>query len=269
MAPNTFRRILSSLMDRAASIGFFVKQDLIDRYRSDVLGVVWLFLQPLIYIALFSAVFSTLMAARLPGVAGGFGYTVYLISGLLVWNAFSQSFSRLSTWYRDRAHLYRKVPLGLISPPMSVPVSELVIYLISMLFFAIFLLAIGHSITWHWLWLIPAVLLLMGVSYSLGIIAGMLEVFIPDLRRFVPILLQIGFWLTPIVYTPDILPPAMQSLQSFNPIAAALGSVHAVVVYGRPPGMQALTIMLALLAVSAVLLVMLHVRIKKVLRDAL
>lgn len=269
MAPTTFRRILSSLMDRAASIGFFVKQDLIDRYRSDVLGVVWLFLQPLIYIALFSAVFSTLMAARLPGVAGGFGYTVYLISGLLVWNAFSQSFSRLSTWYRDRAHLYRKVPLGLISPPMSVPVSELVIYLISMLFFAIFLLAIGHSITWHWLWLIPAVLLLMGVSYSLGIIAGMLEVFIPDLRRFVPILLQIGFWLTPIVYTPDILPPAMQSLQSFNPIAAALGSVHAVVVYGRPPGMQALTIMLALLAVSAVLLVMLHVRIKKVLRDAL
>lgn len=269
MAPNTPRRILSSLMDRAASIGFFVKQDLIDRYRSDVLGVVWLFLQPLIYIALFSAVFSTLMAARLPGVAGGFGYTVYLISGLLVWNAFSQSFSRLSTWYRDRAHLYRKVPLGLISPPMSVPVSELVIYLISMLFFASFLLAIGHSITWHWLWLIPAVLLLMGASYSLGIIAGMLEVFIPDLRRFVPILLQIGFWLTPIVYTPDILPPAMQSLQSFNPIAAALGSVHAVVVYGRPPGMQALTIMLALLAVSAVLLVMLHVRIKKVLRDAL
>lgn len=36
-------RILSSLGDRAASIGFFVKQDLIDRYRSDVLGVVWLF----------------------------------------------------------------------------------------------------------------------------------------------------------------------------------------------------------------------------------
>ena len=269
MAPPTPRRILSSLMDRAASIGFFVKQDLIDRYRSDVLGVVWLFLQPLIYIALFSAVFSTLMAARLPGVVGGFGYTVYLISGLLVWNAFSQSFSRLSTWYRDRAHLYRKVPLGLISPPMSVPASELVIYLISMLLFAIFLLAIGHPITWHWLWLIPAVLILMGLSYSMGIIFGMLEVFIPDLRRFVPILLQIGFWLTPIVYTPDILPAAMQSFQSFNPIAPALSSVHQVVVYGRSPSIQSLVIMLMVFTVSAVLMVILHARIKKVLRDAL
>lgn len=262
-------RILSSLGDRAASIGFFVKQDLIDRYRSDVLGVVWLFLQPLIYIALFSAVFSTLMQARLPGVAGGFGYTVYLIAGLLAWNAFSQSFSRLSTWYRDRAHLYRKVPLGLVSPPVSVPVSEFVIYVISMALFAIFLFAIGHPITWNWLWLIPVLMLLLGFSYGLGIVVGMLEVFIPDLRRFVPILLQIGFWVTPIVYTIDILPASMQAIQSGNPMAPALASVQRIVVYGQPPQAQAIGVLVAIVLTSGIAMMALHHRIKKALRDAL
>ena len=75
------RSIFAPLTDRLSSIQFFVRQDLIDRYRTDLLGMVWLFLQPLIYIALFSAVFSTLMRARLPGVETGYGYTVYLIAG--------------------------------------------------------------------------------------------------------------------------------------------------------------------------------------------
>ncbi len=262
-------RIWSAIADRFFSIGFFVRQDLIDRYRSDLLGVVWLFLQPLIYIALFSAVFSTLMRARLPGIESGYGYTVYLIAGLLAWNAFSQSLMRLSTWFRDRAHLYRKVPMGLISPPVSIVVSELIIYLISMLLFVVFLLGIGHPISWQWLWLAPILLLLMGVSYSVGLLCGMLDVFIPDLRRLVPIVLQIGFWLTPIVYTIDILPSGLQSIQGYNPVAAGITSVHQVVVYGRPPASSSLAILVVTLAVSAALLMFLHHRIHKALRDAL
>ncbi len=266
MAP---ARVWSAIADRFSSIGFFVRQDLIDRYRSDLLGVVWLFLQPLIYIALFSAVFSALMQARLPGIESAYGYPVYLIAGLLAWNAFSQSLMRLSTWFRDRAHLYRKVPMGLVSPPISIIVSELIIYVISMALFVVFLLGIGHSITWQWLWLIPILLLLMGVSYSVGLLCGMLEVFIPDLRRLVPIVLQIGFWLTPIVYTIDILPPGLQSIQGYNPVASGITSVHQVVVYGKAPLTQSLLVLVGTLLVSGVLMMLLHHRIHKALRDAL
>ena len=263
------RSILAPLADRLTSIKFFVRQDLIDRYRTDLLGTVWLFLQPLIYIALFSAVFSTLMRARLPGVETGYGYTVYLIAGILAWNAFSQSLSRLSTWYRERAHLYRKVPMGLVSPPVSVLVSELIIYLISMALFAIFLLAIGHPITWQWLWLAPILFLLLGIAYSLGLIGGMLEVFIPDLRRLIPILLQLGFWLTPIVYTVDILPAGLQGFQQSSPFAAGIMSVHQVVVYGRAPDLSHLGFLSMTLLLSIAVFILLHARIHKALRDAL
>ncbi len=267
--PMPRRSILAPLADRLTSIQFFVRQDLIDRYRTDLLGTVWLFLQPLIYIALFSAVFSTLMRARLSGVETGYGYTVYLIAGILAWNAFSQSLSRLSTWYRERAHLYRKVPMGLISPPVSVLVSELIIYLISMALFAIFLLAIGHPITWQWLWLAPILFLLLGIAYSIGLIGGMLEVFIPDLRRLIPIFLQLGFWLTPIVYTVDILPSGLQGFQQSSPFAAGIMSVHQVVVYGRAPDLSHLAFLSMTLFVSMGVFVVLHARIHKALRDAL
>jgi lipopolysaccharide transport system permease protein len=97
----------------------------------------------------------------------------------------------------------------------------------------------------------------------------MLEVFIPDLRRFVPILLQIGFWVTPIVYTIDILPASMQAIQSGNPMLPALASVQRIVVYGQPPQPQALGILLAIVLAFGVAMMFLHHRTKKALRDAL
>jgi len=257
------------LRRQARGIWFFVRQDLVDRYRSDWLGVSWLFLQPLIYIVLFSTVFSALMRARLPGVESGHGYTIYLISGLLVWNLFAQSVSRLSTWYRDRAHLYRKVSIGLLGPPLSILISELTIYIVSMSFFSIFLLGIGYPISWQWAWLLLVVGVFLTFAFAVGLIAGMLEVFIPDIRRVIPIALQIGFWLSPIVYTVDILPTALQNAQDWNPIAMILQSVRQVILYGSALSLNFLLLPIAAAMTLLWALIILHRRIHRALRDAL
>ena len=251
------------------AIWFFVRQDLVDRYRSDWLGVSWLFLQPLIYIVLFSTVFSALMRARLPGVESGHGYTIYLISGLLVWNLFAQSVSRLSTWYRDRAHLYRKVSIGLLAPPLSVLFSEFVIYVVSMSFFSIFLWVIGHPISWHWVWLLLVMGTFLTFAFGVGVIAGMLEVFIPDIRRVIPIALQIGFWFSPIVYTVDILPDALQNAQQWNPVTMILQGVRQIILYGKPLSIDFILFPATAAVISVWILVILHRRIHRVLRDAL
>ena len=65
-------------------------------------------------ILLFAIVFSSIMQVRLPDLNSSFGYTVYLIAGILIWNAFAQSVTRLSGWYRDRANLYQKIPFSLL-----------------------------------------------------------------------------------------------------------------------------------------------------------
>ena len=254
---------------RLATLGFFVRQDLVQRYQADILGMAWLVLQPLITIALFAVVFSALMRARLPGLDPTFGYTIYLIAGILAWNAFAQSITRLSGWYRDRAGLYQKLALGLYLPPLSVVASEGVLYTLGMVIFVIGLLLHGHGVSLHWL-LLPAVLALLSViTFSLGLSLGLLEVFIPDIRRAVPIGLQLGFWLTPIVYTPDILPNWVRPLIDLNPLTHALGALQAIVVFQQMPSLRSLLLLALLAVLSVATLVWLGQRLRKAVRDAL
>lgn len=257
------------IAQRLRTTAFFVRQDLIDRYRADFLGMAWLVLQPLITIALFSVVFSTLMRARLPGLDPTFGYTVYLITGILAWTAFAQALGRLSGWYRDRAALYNKLALGLFAPPASVLVSEALVYLVGMVLFCFFLLFIGHPIGWYWLWLPLVVGLFLAMAYGLGLSLGLLEVFIPDIRRAVPIFLQLGFWLTPIVYTLDILPQRLQQALTFSPLALALGLIQQLVVFGQSPAWPALIALSAWSFASLGLVWVLGRRLQKAVRDAL
>jgi lipopolysaccharide transport system permease protein len=258
-----------SVLQRFRSTAHFVRQDLVERYRNDFLGMAWLVIQPLILIVLFSVVFSSLMRARLPGLDPTFGYTVYLITGILAWNAFAQTLSRLSGWYRDKAGLYRKLALGLYVPAFSVVVSEFLIYCVAMALFAVFLLLVGHPLSWQWLWLPLLIGLFMAFGFGLGLILGLLEVFIPDIRRAVPLVLQLGFWLTPIVYTLDILPSSVRQLVELSPVTLAMHQLHQVVVFGEPPRLADLLWLLAVALLSLALLRWLGQRLKKVLRDAL
>lgn len=257
------------VLQRFRSTAHFVRQDLVERYRNDFLGMAWLVIQPLILIVLFSVVFSSLMRARLPGLDPTFGYTVYLITGILAWSAFAQTLSRLSGWYRDKAGLYRKLALGLYVPAFSVVVSEFLIYLVAMALFAVFLLVVGHPLSWQWLWLPLLMSLFMALGFGLGLVLGLLEVFIPDIRRAVPLVLQLGFWLTPIVYTLDILPSTVRQLVELSPVTLAMRQLHQVVVFGEPPRLGDLLWLFAVALLSLALLRWLGQRLQKVLRDAL
>ena len=252
-----------------ARIWYFARKDLIDRYQGDLLGVAWLLLQPLVTILLFAVVFTQLMRARLPGLDPSFGYTLYLISGILVWNAFSSCLSRLSGWYRDQAGLYRKIALGLYAPAFSVVLSEFVVLLLSLGLFALFAVVIGHPL--HLAFLIAPVLglALMGLAYGLGLMLGLLEVFLPDVRRAVPLLLQLAFWLTPIVYTRDILPTELQSLLDWSPPALLIGAVQQAVLYGQWPSLSLWGLWLLLAGILGTGLLLLGRRLRKALRDAL
>jgi len=255
--------------DRLQRIGFFVRQDLVDRYRADALGAAWNFIQPLMTIALFSAVFSTLMRARLPNLDHELGYTVYLIAGVLTWGCFSQILGRLAGWYRDRAGLYKKLRLGLFAPPLSVVISELIVLTIGLCIFAVFLLLIDHPIGWAWFSMIAVVLLMAAMAYSLGLIMGLLEVFLPDIRRLVPLLVQLGFWLTPIVYTLDVLPHHLRGVVAASPLTEGLHAIQQAVVYDRVPALADVSGLLASTLIASLIALMLGRRLRKAVRDAL
>ncbi|MGA7776634.1 MAG: ABC transporter permease [Paraburkholderia sp.] len=226
---------MNNLRTSLGHVWLLSRQELVDRHRENALGAAWLLIQPLMFVVLFSTVFSHFMRSRLGADTDPYLYTVYLIGGLLTWNLFANLLNRLTPVYGAKAHLIRKISVDLWLMPLHIVVAEWVVYLITMTFFAVFLLVIGYPIGVQWLMLPVVAVLLSGFAYGIGIMLGTLDVFIPDIKNLLNIVLQFGFWLTPVVYLATILPPWAARSLHFSPIFWAVDAVHGVVVWHRYP----------------------------------
>ncbi len=219
-------------MNRSLLISF-VKQDLVDRYAGSLLGSLWAFILPLVNILIFTVIFSKVMGARLEGLGAEFSqynYSIYLVSGVLAWNAFSATISRVTSCLHDRAGMISKVNIKLQYLPVYVLISESIVYVISMSFFVLFLLFIGYPITVEWLWLPLVFLLQQLLAYTIGFTCAWLSVFIRDIKEIVPVVLQLWFWCTPIVYVIGMLPPSLQVYFEINPFYAFVNLYRQIIV---------------------------------------
>ena len=102
------------------------------------------------------------------------------------------------------------------------------------------------------LWLPVLTLSVVALAVGIGLILGILNVFIRDIGQAIPIILQIGFWFTPIVYPISIIPERYQGLLALNPMYPIVRSYQDILVYGKAPE---LTDVFVIVAVSALLMV--------------
>lgn len=248
------------------------RQELVDRHKGSVLGKIWTLLSPLINILVFVLIFSAIMGARLEGFGADverFTYSIYLISGILAWTAFAKSLNTITNLFIERAGMITKVNTSLAALPLSVLLAEVVVYAISMVFFAVFLIMIGFPIDAHWL-CVPLILALqLGFTYALGFSLAILAVYLKDIREGVAVLLPVWFWLTPIVYVDDIIPEWALGLISLNPMFQFIDAYRELILYQRLPGMTGLVIMLIVTLGLLYLAFWLLKRTERDLRDSL
>ncbi|WP_434986233.1 ABC transporter permease [Vreelandella zhaodongensis] len=266
------RRALSWWRQHLPLIILLTRQELVDRHKGSVLGRVWTLLSPLINILVFVLIFSAIMGARLEGFGAEverFTYSIYLISGILAWTAFAKSLSAITNLFVERAGMITKVNTSLAALPLSVLLAETIIYLISMVFFALFLMLIGFPIDWHWL-AIPFVLALqLSFTYALGFSLAILAVYLKDIREGVAVLLPVWFWLTPIVYVDDIIPSWALGLISLNPMYQFIDAYRELILYQRLPGGAGLMTMMVITIMLLYAAFWLLKRTERDLRDSL
>jgi lipopolysaccharide transport system permease protein len=224
---------MRDMTSASALVWLFLRQEVVFQHKGELLGRLWLLLQPLVYIVIFMTIFSQIMGMKLSAVMPtqlptDYAYSIYLISGLLVWQLFANSLQTLSGVYQQKAAIIRKIPVSLTWLPLYVPLVELVPYTIGMLLFSLYLLFLGQLPTWQHLWLLPIVVLLLMLSYSLGLIVAVISVFIPDVRRAMTLFIQLMFWGTPIVYVAQILPDWAMWLVMLNPAYWAIENIQAI-----------------------------------------
>lgn len=216
-------------------IGASIRREFEARYRNSVLGAAWTVLQPLSLVAIYTIVFSQLMRARVPGSDPRFGYAIYLCAGVLTWGFFAQIASRGQTIFIDNANLIKKLSFPKICLPVIAVAGAAVDFAIIFAIFTLFLVATGNFPGWPYAAMLPLLLLQAAFAIGLGVALGVLNVFFRDVGHFFGIALQFWFWLTPIVYTLDVLPPRIAALVQLNPMTPLVVSYHRVLVEGLWP----------------------------------
>jgi lipopolysaccharide transport system permease protein len=212
-----------------------VRRELALRYSGSLLGGAWQILGPATTIAIYTIVFAEVMRARLPGVGDRFSYAIFVCVGIIAWNLFSELVLRSQTVFRDNANLIKKA-----SFPRAVLLAIIMLSALASagLFLGIFLVLLAlldRMPGWSLLAVLPLLALLCSIGVGLGLIAAVLNVFFKDVGQAMPLVLQFWFWLTPIVYSPAILPQSWRWVLDLNPLTPVFTGMQNVFLANQWP----------------------------------
>jgi lipopolysaccharide transport system permease protein len=222
-----------------------VRNEIYARFVRSKLGGLWAVIHPLAQVLIFALILSEVLAAKLPGIDNKYAYALYLMAGTLCWNLFAETLSRCLNLFIDSGNLMKKMAFPRICLPLIAAGTVLVnnVMLLGAIF-AVFAL-LGHIPGVEAFWLPVLIVVTLAFSLGVGIILGVLNVFMRDIGQVVPVILQAMFWLTPVVYNISILPERYRGWFRYNPMYPLVTSYQNVLVYGTEPAWRSLGILFA------------------------
>jgi lipopolysaccharide transport system permease protein len=197
---------------------FFVLRDVKVRYKQTAIGVVWVILQPLLSMLVFTLFFGRL--AKLP--SQGLPYPVFYFSALVPWIYFSTSLVSVTNIVVDNQRVITKVYFPRLILPVSAALSGLVDFCIGFVVLVIFTMSYGirpgPSILLLPLFLVLAFLTVMGIGLWLSALNALYR----DVRYLIPFIVQ--FWLlaSPVAYPSSMVPERYRWLYGLNPMAGVI-----------------------------------------------
>jgi lipopolysaccharide transport system permease protein len=211
---------LSELWRYRDLIMLFVRRDFVSVYKQTILGPLWLFIQPLFTTITFYFVFSKI--AKIP--TDNVDPILFYLSGITLWNYFSDCFSKTSNTFVANAGIFGKVYFPRLATPISIVISNLIKLGIQVLLFvgiAIYrvyfhgvVININETIL-----LLPVLILLMAImGLGLGIIFSALTTKYRDLSFLLTFGIQLLMYATPIIYPLSFTSGKLHQILSYNPI---------------------------------------------------
>jgi len=194
-----------------------VVRDVRSRYAGSGLGVVWAFALPVLWMALYTAVFSVVL--RVPTPPGFASFPEFLMAGLLPWMAVQEGIARSSTALTDNAAMVKKTVFPMETLVLAIVLSAIVSEVIALAVYSIYLALLGHfSLGWALLAL-PALALQALLTFGIGCFVATLTTFLRDAAHAIGILLTVVLYATPIVYPVSLVPEKFRWIIAANPIA--------------------------------------------------
>ncbi|MCJ7815718.1 MAG: ABC transporter permease [Xanthomonadales bacterium] len=188
-------------------------------YLENLTGFAWLILQPLVLLAVYAFVFTTIFKTRIPD-AGSIGFVPYLAVAFWPWTAFSEAVLRSSNVVSANAALIGKVAFPCELLPLSSVTATFLMNMAGYLAVLIVLQVMGTPIHWFGIFAaLPVLVLLYLFASGIALFVSALQVFIRDVSQILPPLMTFWFFTTPILYSSSILPEQFASVMRFNPMS--------------------------------------------------
>ena len=212
---------------------FFVWRDVKVRYKQTAIGVLWVVLQPLLTMLVFTLFFGRL--AKLPSL--GLPYPVFYFAAVVPWIYFAGALQSCTNVVVDNQRMITKVFFPRLILPISAVLSGLVDFSIGFVVLVIFTLAYGLHPTLAALWLPLLLLLAVMTALGVGLWASALNALYRDVRYVIPFLVQFWMLASPVAYPSALVPQRWRWLYGLNPMAGVIdGFRWAMTGHGQPPG---------------------------------
>jgi len=198
-----------------------MKRDFITFYKQTILGPLWFIVQPLLTTSIYVVLFGNIAKLSTDGMP----QVLFYLSGITIWNYFSESLTKTSTVFTSNAGMFGKVYFPRLIMPLSIVASALMkfavqfgIFIVVLLYYVIFTDTVHPN--W-WILLTPVLIFLMAMfALGMGMIFSSMTTKYKDLTFLLAFGTQLFMYVTPVVYPTSALPEKFKFLAYFNPLSS-------------------------------------------------
>lgn len=209
-----------------------VKRDFKVRYRGSILGILWSVLNPLLYMLVLSLVFSRVFKT-IPN------YRLYLLSGLVLYNFFSEATNMCVMSIVSNFGLITKVYFPKFVLPLSRVLASLINLGFSLIAFFVLGVFLGISVWWGYILLPVMIVFLLMFTTGIGFMLSTFQVFMRDVQHLYSVIITLWMYATPILYdfaTTEI-PEQLVTILKINPLYSYVDFFRSITMYGCFPEM--------------------------------
>ena len=217
-----------------------IRGELKGRFARSGLGAAWFILNPLAQATIYALVLSKVLGAKLGGVDNEAAYAIYLMAGVAAWGIFSEITTRCLTIFIEYGNTLKKISFPRIALPIIVFGGALINHALLLAAVVVVFAFFQHYPGPEWIAVPIGALVAAAFAFGLGLLTGVLNVFARDIGQVMSVVMQIWFWMTPIVYTVDVLPDGMKAVIEANPMTPVVRLYQDALLYHRWPDFGAL-----------------------------
>ncbi len=222
---------LSELWAYRELLYFMIWRDVKVRYKQTVLGILWVIIQPLLMILIFTLLFGRL--AGLEHLTGGIPYPLFACAGLLPWTFFASAITNSSNSLVGNAQLITKIYFPRLIIPAAAVVAGLVDLALAFLILATLMAYYGVGATGSLLLVPVPIMLLVLLAFSVGMFLAAMNVKYRDIRHAVPFMIQFWMFASPVIYPTTLLPERWRWVLALNPMTGIIEGFRAALFGSR------------------------------------